>query len=136
MVEVPTGLNDLKAKVNKLDVFKLKTVLVDLKELSDVVSKEVSDGSTLIQTIQYNTDKQNFVKKVGDVESKISDVSGSVTTVFVNTRIGEVKGRIPDVSREHILDNIKTSSRITSSKYPIKYLQLFFVSTNFEMQSR
>ena len=38
---VPTILNNLKAKVNDLDVGKLKTVPVDLKKLSDVVDNEV-----------------------------------------------------------------------------------------------
>ena len=32
-----------------------------------------------------------------------------------------------------LLGNIKTSALITSFKYPIKYLELFSVSTNFEM---
>ena len=32
-----------------------------------------------------------------------------------------------------ILGNIKTSGLTTSSKYPIKHLELFFVTTNFEM---
>ena len=31
------------------------------------------------------------------------------------------------------LDNIKTNGRITSSKYHIKYLELFLVSINFDM---
>ena len=39
--KVPTILNNLKAKVNDLDVGKLKTVPVDLKKLSDVVDNEV-----------------------------------------------------------------------------------------------
>ena len=38
---VPTILNNLKAKVNDLDVGKLKTVPVDIKKLSDVVDNEV-----------------------------------------------------------------------------------------------
>ena len=41
MVTVPTGLNNLKPKVDALDVDKLKVVPMDLKRLSDVVSKEV-----------------------------------------------------------------------------------------------
>ena len=41
MVNVPSGLNDLKTKVDDLHVDKLKTVPVDLKKLNDVVSKEV-----------------------------------------------------------------------------------------------
>ena len=85
-----TGLNDLRTKVDDLDVHKLNTVPVDLKKLSDVVSKEVvkstkfnklntkvnnlekkiPDAPTLIQANQYNTDKQNLEKKNGDFDKK------------------------------------------------------------------
>ena len=41
LVNVPTGLNDLKTKINELDVGRLKTASIDLKKLSDVMSKEV-----------------------------------------------------------------------------------------------
>ena len=70
-------MNDLKTKIDDLDVDKLKTVLVDLKKLSDVVDNEVlkntkfnalktkvnnlekifPDISTLIHINQCNTDK-------------------------------------------------------------------------------
>ena len=75
MVNVPTGLNNLKTKVDDLDVGKLKTVPVDLKKISDVVDNEVvkntkfntlktkvnnieknPDATTLIRINQYNTD--------------------------------------------------------------------------------
>ena len=39
MVDVPTGLNDLKTKVDDLDVRKLKNVNVDLKKLNEAVIK-------------------------------------------------------------------------------------------------
>ena len=42
MKNVPSGLNDLKTKVNDLDVDKLRTVLVYLKKLNDLVSKKVA----------------------------------------------------------------------------------------------
>ena len=38
LVNVPTGLNTLKAKVDDLNVGKLETVPIDLKKLSDVVN--------------------------------------------------------------------------------------------------
>ena len=73
-------LKYVKAKVNDLDVGKLKTVPVNLKKLIDVVSKEVvkntkfntlstkvnnsekriPDATTLIHINQYNTDKQSL----------------------------------------------------------------------------
>ena len=42
LVNVSTGLNNLKTKVDDLDVDKRKTALVDLKRIGSVVSKEVA----------------------------------------------------------------------------------------------
>ena len=84
MVNVPSGLNNLKAKVDDLDVNKLKNVPGDLNKLSALVSKEVVKktkfnklntkinnlelkipGTTrLIPINQYNTDTQNLEKKL------------------------------------------------------------------------
>ena len=70
---------NLKTKVEDLDVDKLKTVSVNLKKLSDAVSKnvvkktkckkinlkvnnlvnEIPDTSTSIHINQYNVDEQN-----------------------------------------------------------------------------
>ena len=82
-VNPPTAWNDLKTKIYDLDVGKLKTVPIDLKKLSDMVSKEVvketvynklstkvnslekkiPDTFTLTQINQYNTDTHNLEKK-------------------------------------------------------------------------
>ena len=90
MVNVPTALNNLKIKLDDLDVGKLKTVTIDLKKLSDVVANEVvknakfntlktkvnslekklSDATTLIHVNQCNTDKENLEKKIGHVDKK------------------------------------------------------------------
>ena len=83
MINIPTGLNNLKAKVDDLDVGKLKTVPADLKKLSDVAANEVVKSTkfntlktkvnnlekkvlgvtTSIHINQYNTDKQNLEEK-------------------------------------------------------------------------
>ena len=42
MVNVSTSLNNLITKEDDLDFGKLKTALVDLKKLSDVVDNEVA----------------------------------------------------------------------------------------------
>ena len=82
MVNVPSGLNNLKAKVDDLDVNKLKNL--NLNKLSALVSKEVvkktkfnklntkvnnlelkiPGTTTLIPINQYNTDTQNLEKKL------------------------------------------------------------------------
>lgn len=71
-----------KKKVNHLDVGKLRTVSLNLKEISDVIKKvvkntnfnglknkvsnlerKISEGTTLIYINLHNTGKQNFEKK-------------------------------------------------------------------------
>ena len=46
LVNVSTGLNNLKTKLDDLDFDKRKTALVDLKIIGDVVSKEVVKTET------------------------------------------------------------------------------------------
>ena len=80
----------LKAEVDKLDINKLSNVPIDLKKLSDAVDNEVvkntkfntlktkvnilekkiPDATTLFPIDQYNTDKQNLQKNVGEVDKK------------------------------------------------------------------
>ena len=82
-VNFPTILNNLKTKVDHIDIGKLKTVPVDLKKLSDIgvnevvkntkfnilkttvnsLEKKIPDVTTLIQMNWYNIDKQNLEKK-------------------------------------------------------------------------
>ena len=55
---VPTNLNNLKSKVDKLDVDKLVPVPVDLSKLSDVikndvVQRDVYNAKTKILKINY-----------------------------------------------------------------------------------
>ena len=49
MVNVPTSLNNLKTKINDLDVGKLKAIPIYLKKLSDVVTNEV------VKNTKFNT---------------------------------------------------------------------------------
>ena len=45
LINIPAGLNNLKANVDNVGVGKLKTVPIDLKKFSDVVSKEVDKNT-------------------------------------------------------------------------------------------
>ena len=65
LVNAPSSLNNLKAKLDDLDAEKLKTAPVDFKELSDVVSNEV------VKKTKNN--KLNL--KVNNLENKILDAS-------------------------------------------------------------
>ena len=70
-MNVPTSLNNLKTKVNHLDVGKQKNVSVDLKELSDVIDNEV------IKNKKFNILKT----KVNNLEKKTPDAT---TLIHIN----------------------------------------------------
>ena len=76
-VNAPTGLNNLKTEVDHLYVDKLKTVFVNLRKLSDKVSKEVAKNT------KFN--KTNM--KVNNLVNKIPDVSILTQTNQYNTEI-------------------------------------------------
>ena len=69
LINISTSLNNLKRKVDGLDVAKLKTVPVDLKKLSDVVDNEV------VKNTIFNTLKT----KVNNLERKFADATTLIT---------------------------------------------------------
>ena len=56
---VSTGLNNLKTKVNDLDVGKMKTVPVDLKKLSDLLDNEIPEN-----TLKKKVNKKNLLMQL------------------------------------------------------------------------
>ena len=65
MVNVPTILNNVKAKVDDLDVRRLKTVPVELKKLNDILDKEV------VQNTKFNM----LTTKVHKIDSGCNNVN-------------------------------------------------------------
>ena len=65
MFNVPTSLNNLKTKVNNLNVGKLKTISIGLKNVSDLLDNEV------VKNIKFNTLKS----KVNEIDKKIPDAT-------------------------------------------------------------
>lgn len=75
LVNVWTGLNDLKTKVFDLDVSKLKTIPIELKNVSDTVNKEVFKSTKL--------SKLNI--KVNSLQNKIHDAAILIDINLSNT---------------------------------------------------
>ena len=92
LTNVPTNLNNLKTKVDDLDVGNLKTFPVDLKKLSDVdnevvkntkfntpkakvnnLENKIPDATTLIHINQYNTDNHSSEKRIGKIKRQLLD---------------------------------------------------------------
>ena len=114
--ERKTNLADLKIGIDKLDIGKLTTVLVDFSKLRNVIKKAVYiilatkvnniDTSDFVLKTKYQTDKTELEKKIPDVtdfvkktkltelENKIPDVSSLVT----KTPLTAIENKIPSVS--------------------------------------
>ena len=79
-------LASLKAEVDKIDVDKLKTVLVDLGKLSNVVNNDVAKKTMYDKLVPKvnNIDTRGFVLKTkcdtdkSDLETKISDADKEI----------------------------------------------------------
>ena len=67
-----TNLANLKAEVDKLDIYKLKPLPDDVSKLSNVVTNEVVE----------NTD---YSSKITKIENKIPDVSNLATKIALTT---------------------------------------------------
>ena len=82
--KVPTGLNSLTSKVDKLDIDKLVPVPVDLSKLSDVV--------------KYVVKKDVYNAKIKDVQNKIPNITNLVTNTTLNVKRNEIKSEIPSIT--------------------------------------
>ena len=77
---------------------KLLKIQKTLKTKTFRLEKKIPDATNLIHLNEYNTDKQNLEKKSGDVDKKISDMNGLVTTTILNTKIIKIENKIPNTS--------------------------------------
>ena len=77
VINIPTSLNNLITKIGDLDIGKLKTVPLDLKNFSDVVDNEV------VKNTKFNTLKT----KVNNLEKRISDAATLIHLNQYNTDI-------------------------------------------------
>ena len=73
MKNLPTCLNSLKIKVDKLDVDKLVLVLVDLIKLSDIVKNDV------VEKTEYNA-------KIKHTDDKIPEIANLATNTTINAK--------------------------------------------------
>ena len=95
MRDVPTNLNNLKSKVDKLDVDKLVPVPVDLRKLNHVVKNDI------VKKDVYNA-------KIKNIESKIPDITNLATNTTLNAKINEIKKDIPSIT------NLATTTGLTA----------------------
>ena len=113
-------LASLKTEVDKIDVDKLNTVLVDLSNVinNDVVKKILNDKlvaklknidtSGFVLKAKYVADKSDLEKKVIDVDNKNPDTSELVKKADDSAKTTEIEGKIPSIS------GLATTSALTA----------------------
>ena len=128
----PSNLISLKNKLDKLDVYRLVPIPVDLSNLSDVVKK------------CFKKDAHNA--KITDIEGKISDITNLATNTTLNIKINGVKNEIPGISnlfnttaptagenKVHDHNNYITTSqfnKLTAKHFAARLAQANLVSEN------
>ena len=89
------NLNNLKSKVDKLDIGKLKTTPVDLSKLNNVIKNDVAE-------------KDLYNAKIKNIENEILDITNLATKTTLNAKINEVRGEIPSIT------NLATTTKLTA----------------------
>ena len=97
-----SDLAGLKAKIDKTDINKLKTVHIDLRKLSNVVNNNVVkktvydklvanlnyfDTSGFVLEIKYDTDISNLEKKIIDADQNIPGTSALVKKQIIMLKL-------------------------------------------------
>ena len=75
----------------------------------------------MIHINQYNTDKQNLEKKIGDFDEEIPDKSGLVTITVLNTKNSEVENKISHTSSLATATVLNTNISEVENKFPDNY---------------
>lgn len=88
LIKMPSDVISLTSKTDNLVDNMLQTVHINIKELSDVVDKDVLKKS------KYDADKQGLNKNIKSIDKKIPDTSNLVTTAAFNIKIAEIDKKL------------------------------------------
>ena len=130
-------LENLKAKVDDLDVDKLKNVPAGSSKLSnvfnndvektvydkliikiDAVDTKIPSTSGLVTIIQDDSDKQGPEKKIEYVDKKLPYTSRLVKNTDCNTKITDIENKIPSFTRSVTTAALNTKTTEIENKIP------------------
>ena len=86
---IPYNAGNLKRKVEKIDVFKLVPVPVDLNKLSDVVKNDIAKKHEYkkIPNIRNLASNTTLNAKINEVKNEISSIINLATNASLNAKI-------------------------------------------------
>ena len=73
--------------------------LLKIQNSTNNLENNFSDATTLNYINQCNTDIKSLKKTIGNLDKRIPDTRGLVTTTVLNTKIDNFENKIPDTSR-------------------------------------
>ena len=132
-----TNSATLKTEVDKLDIYKLVPVLVDLSKLSDAVKNDVVKKDVYDKLVAKvnNIDTNGSVSKTKydterlGLENKIPDTSGLVKKTEYDSKISETEGKIPDVT------NLATKTTLTTVENKIPDVSSLVKKTDYDRKT-
>ena len=90
---------NLKSKVDKLYIDKLKNVPTNLSNVKNEVDKLDVDLSKLSDTVKSHVFiKDGYNAKIKNIEDKIPDINNLTTNVSFNAKTNKVQGEIPSTT--------------------------------------
>ena len=146
---VPAGLDKLTNKVTndlveETDFNKLEKKVTDNKTEQDnletkVTSNHLTTESSIngLKTISDSIDLTKYVKqsdfdtKVGNLELKIPDVSGLLSTTVFNSKAIELETKIKTVESKPNVSNLATKTEVTNVEYEIPDSKAFVKKTDY-----
>ena len=126
----------MKRKVEKIDVYKLVPVPVDLNKLSDVVKNDIVEKNVYDAKIEDIEDKipdianlapnTTLKAKVNEVKNEIPSIINLATNASLNAKTNEVKGEIPGIT------NLATTAAFTTVENKIPNFSDLVKKTDYD----
>ena len=124
-----TNLAALKTEVDKIDVYKLKTVPDDLAKLTNVVKNETVkktdfNADDYVKKTEFSADTNALDDKIDKVDKKIPDVSNLVTKSSVTILVRDLDDRIDKIKIKGYAKKTSLSGYMLTSTFNTKSTEL------------
>ena len=124
-----TNLTALKTEVDKIDVYKLKTVPADLAKLTNVVKNETIkktdfNADDYVKKTEFSADTNALDDKIDKVDKKIPDVSNLVTKSSVTILVRDLDDSIDKIKIKDYAKKTSLSGYTLTSTFNTKSTEL------------
>ena len=155
-----SNLSSLKTEVDKLDIPKLSTLPTDVAKLSNKVVNDLAEKTdftslkekvtdnkteqdnleTSINNVKTKVDgidltkyvkKTDYDTKVGNLQLKIPDVSGLLSTTAFNSKVSELENKIKTAENKADISNLANKTELKNVENKIPDQNVFVKKTDY-----